>query len=438
MTNNDRTAEYRDISSWSYNLGQPDVSKHVPLPKGWEEVDSSFIRESEFGAAILKNPVTKEMVVVFRGTDPSKLRDQVTNAALLLPGKKPEEYMMAERYIEKALADMPPDYQMRITGHSQGAGMAHYMGLKHDIPSVGFNTSPGNIYLNNIYDTLPKDGKASHIDLRSSEDGTKGIAGFNSDFISSGETPITNPVAPLVAPLVPDLQAYMDPIAKIEAKYLKTGCKDAICHSLENFADPQLKEAQEHNGGDILPNDSIVGGKDLFNSCFPTRDETDGITLTDARINEAKEELGKAADAVTDAAKAAANKVEEAWDDTTGAISNAWDKTTDAAGDALDWTKDKANDLWDSAFGDDPAPPTFQPWEGMGGRFSGAGGGGSWAPGSGGETIIAMDDQADELANSTDTHANSAESSARRAESAARRAAAIAAQIRAMMSRRYA
>ena len=474
MSQTDRIGDYRDISKWSYNLGEPDVTKHVQVPKGWTMEKSDFIQESEFGAAIFKNEATKEMVVVFRGTDPGKLRDQVTNLETFAKGHKPREYEMAERYMESALAGMPPGYQMRVTGHSQGAGMAHYMALKHDVPSVGFNTSPGNIYLNNIYETLPQTGNASHLEFRSSVDGTKGIPVLNSDFVSSAENPITNPGGMLLAPVAPgfvlDTQAYMDPIAKIQPVYLKTGCKDGICHSLENFNDPQLVEARQVHGGDILPDTIINGGEDKFMACFPTRDVTEGVGLDDAYWNEFKAETGKAADwageqvdNAVDAAKGAAawtaTQAGEAWDATTDAASAAWDATKETASDAWDATKDTASDAWDATR--DTVSDVSQWTKEKAGRML------DWARdqwnsapdegatmtlptvevdasalnafsrpgGSTSETIMALDDQAEQLADEADGHADRAETAARHARSSARRAAAAAARMRAMLSR---
>lgn len=431
MANSDRISDYRDLNNWSYNLGEPDISKHAKIPDGWAlKEPPSFIKESEFGAAIFENKITKEVVVVFRGTDPGKARDQFTNAELFAPGRKPIEYEMAERYVEKALAEMPPDYKMRITGHSQGAGMAHYMGLKHDVPSVGFNTSPGNIYLNNIYDTLPENGKASHVDFRSSENGTKGTPVLNSDGISSAETPITNPAAPLFGPLVPGMQAYMDPIAKIEPIYLKTGCKDALCHSLTNFDDPELQSAREAYGKDFLPAEAIVGGEDKFNACFETLDKS----LGDAILDEIEDEIGKVKDAVNGAAGAVANKVEDAWDTIKETASEAWDATKDIASDAWTATKDAAKDLMDDVFGPDAtaggAAPTVGPL-GLASDVSNTAGGGV------SQSITAMEDEADDLAQQADSHADAAEIDAGKAKAAALRAAAIAARIRAMLSRRY-
>jgi hypothetical protein len=58
------------------------------------------------------------------------------------------------------------------------------------------------------------------------------------------------------------------------------------------------------------------------------------------------------------------------------------------------------------------------------------------ASGGSSQSIVAMEDQADDQADECDQHADRAETAARRAQSSARRAAAIAARIRAMMSRR--
>ena len=115
-------------------------------------------------------------------------------------------------------------------------------------------------------------------------------------------------------------------------------------------------------------------------------------------------------------------------------IDKAWNWTKDKASDAWDWTKDTADDLWDSAFGDDPATTP-----------SGPSNGGSLGlqplasiDGSrGGESISAMETEAEDLSQQSDGHADRAESAARQAQAAARRAAAIAARIRAMLSRRY-
>ena len=437
MSRSDRVNDYRDISDWSYNLGQKDPSKLVPVPEGWSVVNSDFIKDSEFGAAIFRNDATKEIVVAFRGTDPSALRDQVTNLELFAKGHKPREYEMAERYMEQALADMPEGYQIRTTGHSQGAGMAHYMGLKHDIPSVGFNTSPGNIYLNNIYETLPESGTASHIDLRSSMDGSKGLPMLDSDTISGGESPITHPAGMLLSPFAPkfvaDTQFYMDPIAGITPVYLKTGCNDAICHSLSNFGDKQLEQIRQDTGQDILPNEGIIGGDDKFKACFPTRDVTDGVTLGDSYLDEIKTEAGKAADVVVEGAQAAGNAIAGAASAAADKVGDALDAVKDAAGAATDWTTDKASgawnwtkDKWNKTFGDEPAPTV--PSNGVLGYTISSGSGAS-------QTITAIQDEGDAQADEADSHADRSESAAKRARVAARRAAAARARMQAMIRR---
>lgn len=102
---------------------------------------------------------------------------------------------------------------------------------------------------------------------------------------------------------------------------------------------------------------------------------------------------------------------------------------------ALDWAKQTAGDLWGGAkdlwndtFGDNPPgeapPPLSSPLpNSLGSR-------------GGGQSIKALEDEADDLSGQAEERADDAESAARHARSAARRAASIAARIRAMTSRR--
>jgi hypothetical protein len=493
MARSDRVYDYRDLSQWSYDLANAQPKQVATLPNGWSIVDSTYDNGSEFGAAIFRNDLTKEVVVSFRGTEKT-FRDWQTNFAMARPGYKPEEFNIAERYIEQAMANAPEGYNIRTTGHSQGAALAHYMGLKHDVPSVGFNTAPGNIYLNEIYKTLPNGGTSSHIDIRSSVDGERGIPGVNSDVVSGLDSPVTHPVGAGLTMVSPSAglgaQGYMDPIAKVDPIYLQTGCTDTgMCHSLSNFDDQQLDRVREQLGGDILPDSSIIGGEDKIKACLPTRDVTEGITLGDVVRTEAQNETEKAVDlagdkinqavdaakeavseaagavkdtavaaagaakdaamAVVDATKeaavavadaattaaavakeaagAAAAMAKDAGTAVVDAVEEAADAAKGAAGNAMGWAKGKVSNFLDSA-------PESPPWADGGGGASGSLGPSAAA----GDTIVAMEDQADDLAQEADGHADRAASAARRAQSAATRAAAIAARIRAMMSRRYA
>jgi hypothetical protein len=479
----DRIYDYRDISNWSYDLAREDPKTITPLPNGWSIVDSTYVKDSEFGAVIFRNDVTKEVVVGFRGTEKT-FRDWQTNFALAKPGYKPEEFGIAENYIERAIANAPDGYVVRTTGHSQGGALAHYMGLKHNVPSVGFNSAPGNIYLNEIYKTLPDGGDASHLDFRSSVSGDKGMPMLDSDVVSGLDTPLTHPAGLGLSVLSPQAsltaQGYMDPIVQVDPTYLQTGCKDTgVCHSMENFDDAAIDQAKAAlGGGDLIPDGSIVGGDDEFKACFETKD----VSLSEAAYNEASKELGEVVDGVVDTAKDGAawvgDKASDAWDATKDTASDVWDATKetatdawdatkdtasdvwDATKDAADWTKEKASDLYDGAkqnigdgldylgdkanslkdsiFGGDESTSFPTVLDDL------AGGGSSTlqsftSSSSGGQSITEAEDEADTEADNTDRHADRAENAARRARSAAQRAAAAAARMRAMLfSRRRA
>ncbi len=188
-------------------------------------------------------------------------------------------------------------------------------------------------------------------------------------------------------------------------------------------------------------------------------------------VSEAYDALGKQMRETWDATKDTAS---DAWDATKDTASDAWDATKgiaeqaadwaakkggeamdfgdqmvdgakdalrdasgwaqDKAGGALNWAKDQWNSAWDE--GTSPDGMTTLPTVEVDASGFGAFGTFSRSGGTSGETIIAIDDQAEQLADDADGHADRAETAARSARSSARRAAAIAARIRAMLSRR--
>ncbi len=288
----DRAADYADLARWPYELAKEIPQQISPLPRGWQIVGKpTYLKESEFGVVILRNDVTKEIVVSYRGTEQT-VRDWTTNAELAIPGWKPRELEMAEREMEQALANAPEGYKVRATGHSQGGMLAHYVAKKYDVSSVGFNSAPGNDYLNHIYDTKLENRQATHIDLRASVDGNKTSLGsvlpdgqFDSDIVSGlGDV------------------AHLKPIDGVEAMYLPTGCKDSLCHSMDNFTEETLATVSQKFQAPVLPDEALPAGNPPL-MCFETRkpwDETvDRVQdSVEAQIDQAgeavKEELAGA------------------------------------------------------------------------------------------------------------------------------------------------
>lgn len=112
---------------------------------------------------------------------------------------------------------------------------------------------------------------------------------------------------------------------------------------------------------------------------------------------------------------------------------NLYDGAKEKFNNGLEYLGGKVGGLKDYLFGDEASvggsgdSAVFNEFASRG--FGGASGGS-------GQSISAMEDQADDLADNCDQHADRAEAASRRARSSARRAAATAARIRAMLSRR--
>ena len=86
-----------------------------------------------------------KVVVSYRGTDIFNLSDLYTDATILIGRHRTplpsQRFFEAEQKYENTKQKYQKD--ITLTGHSLGQTTALYVGRKHSVPSVGFNTGSG-------------------------------------------------------------------------------------------------------------------------------------------------------------------------------------------------------------------------------------------------------------------------------------------------------
>jgi len=103
---------------------------------------------SDLNSVVLVNPDDKEMVVSYRGTDPTNISDLIADVGIFtgrhrsaIEGVRShfdDRFSKASKKYENAV-EKYPDYKVSTTGHSLGGSQALYIGRKHDVPAKVFN-----------------------------------------------------------------------------------------------------------------------------------------------------------------------------------------------------------------------------------------------------------------------------------------------------------
>jgi len=103
-----------------------------------------------FHASVYKNENDKIIAISFEGTDSSSISDWYTNLYHLVD--IPTQYRLAVEYTETIIEQYADQYEIVLTGHSLGGGLASYASLKFGLKSYNFN--PAGLWRPTIYDTI--------------------------------------------------------------------------------------------------------------------------------------------------------------------------------------------------------------------------------------------------------------------------------------------
>lgn len=103
---------------------------------------------SDLNSVVLVNPEDKELVVSYRGTDPTNINDLIADVGIFtgrhrsavqgIRDQFDDRFSKASRKYESATQKYP-DYSTSLTGHSLGGSQALYVGRKYDVPASVFN-----------------------------------------------------------------------------------------------------------------------------------------------------------------------------------------------------------------------------------------------------------------------------------------------------------
>jgi hypothetical protein len=164
--------DYALLSQAVYDLG----TDKYKAPNGWEAVGLP-------GLVCLLNPKKaafedlvngfkastfikgKNLVVVFQGTNPNELVDWTTDIAAKM-GLEPGQYKDALDYVGTIIQQAGKDYDVVLTGHSLGGGLATYAALKYSKPAIVFNAAPmGSGMLGDIQGLSDKTLLVTNVDL---------------------------------------------------------------------------------------------------------------------------------------------------------------------------------------------------------------------------------------------------------------------------------
>lgn len=162
--------DYALLSQAIYNFG----TSKFKAPNGWEAVDPATLNcllNPE--KAFYNDPVNdftigafikgKSLVIVFKGT--TTLVDWSTDAAAYM-GKEPGQYKDALTWVNNLVERAGDNFQVTLTGHSLGGGLATYAALLCDKPAIVFNAAPMGTGMLSDIKNLDKRPLISNIDIK--------------------------------------------------------------------------------------------------------------------------------------------------------------------------------------------------------------------------------------------------------------------------------
>ena len=121
-------------------------------PNGWTRLapPATFIESNpSFYAAAYKNAVTGEIVVAYRGMDPTEAGD-VASVGQLYTGQKPAQYNDAAAFYSAVRDEYGSQAPVSLTGHSLGGALASMIGAFYGNDTTAFNAVPVKNSLDDI------------------------------------------------------------------------------------------------------------------------------------------------------------------------------------------------------------------------------------------------------------------------------------------------
>lgn len=161
--------DYALLSQAIYDLG----TDKYKAPSGWEALGlvgnpkQLFFRDLESGFKVGTFINGKKLAVVFQGTNPDEIVDWTTDF-FTLKGVKTAQYQEALIYIGKIIEQQAAaNYDIVVTGHSLGGGLATYAALYYDKPAFVFNAAPiGSEMLSGIQSLNERQSRVTNIDMK--------------------------------------------------------------------------------------------------------------------------------------------------------------------------------------------------------------------------------------------------------------------------------
>jgi hypothetical protein len=165
--------DYALLSQAVYNLG----TDKYKAPNGWEAVGlPGLVCLVDPKKAAFVDPLNgfkvstfikgKKLAVVFQGTNPNELVDWSTDFFTKM-GLKTGQYQDALNYAGKIIEQAGTNYDIVMTGHSLGGGLATYAALYYDKPAIVFNAAPmGSEMLNDIQNLNERKSRVKNIDMK--------------------------------------------------------------------------------------------------------------------------------------------------------------------------------------------------------------------------------------------------------------------------------
>jgi len=165
--------DYALLSQSIYDLG----SDKYKAPNGWEAVGlpglvclvdpkKAAYEDLVNGFKVSTFVKGKKLAVVFQGTNPNELIDWTTDIAAKM-GLEPGQYKDALNYAGQIIEQAGANYEIVMTGHSLGGGLATYAALYYGKPAIVFNAAPmGSGMLGDIQNLNENKSLVTNIDMQ--------------------------------------------------------------------------------------------------------------------------------------------------------------------------------------------------------------------------------------------------------------------------------